>query len=93
MSTGRAGLATGILLAIARAAGESAPLLLTSLGNDFYVNSLFQPTGAVPLLIYVYGISPYSDWQATAWGAALVLVTVMLALNLCIKLVISIGTR
>jgi phosphate transport system permease protein len=88
MSTGRAGLVTGILLAVARAAGETAPLLLTSLGNSFFVTSLFQPTGAIPLLVYTYGISPYRNtWQADAWGAALVLIGIMLVLNLSIKLV------
>jgi phosphate transport system permease protein len=93
MSTGRVGLMTGILLAIARAAGESAPLLVTSLGNSFFAKSLFGPVGAVPLLIYEYGISPYKDWQAEAWGAALVLVAVMLVLNLAIKLGVRRGTR
>ena len=93
MATGRAGLVTGILLAIARAAGESAPLLVTSLGNSYYAKSLFGPTGAVPLLIYEYGISPYKDWQADAWGAALVLVAIMLVLNLAIKLGIRRGSK
>lgn len=93
MSTGRAGLVTGILLAVARAAGESAPLLVTSLGNLYFAKSLLGPMGAVPLLIYEYGISPYRDWQASAWGAALVLVAVMLVLNLAIKLTIRRGTR
>ena len=91
ISTGKAGLATGILLAIARAAGETAPLLLTALGNTFFAKGLFQPTAALPLLIYSYGISPYAQWHADAWGAALILVAIMLGLNLCVKLVI--GTR
>jgi phosphate transport system permease protein len=91
MSTGKAGLATGILLAIARAAGESAPLLVTSLGNDFYTKTLFGPTAAVPLLIYDYGISPYPVWHTAAWGAALVLIGIMLVLNLSIKLFIQRG--
>ena len=89
ISTGRAGLFTGILLAIARAAGESAPLLLTALGNTFYAKSLMQPTAALPLLIYDYGISPFADWQARAWGAALVLILFMLALNLAVKLTVG----
>jgi phosphate transport system permease protein len=93
ISTGRAGLVTGILLAIARAAGESAPLLVTSLGNQYFAKTLLGPVGAVPLLIYEYGISPYKDWQAEAWGAALVLVAAMLVLNLAIKLSIRRGTR
>ena len=93
MATGRAGLVTGILLAVARAAGESAPLLVTSLGFEYYAKSMSGPIGAVPLLIYEYGISPYKDWQADAWGAALVLVAAMLVLNLAIKLGIRRGAK
>jgi phosphate transport system permease protein len=89
IGTGKAGLVTGILLAVARAAGETAPLLLTALGNSFFAKGLFQPTAALPLLIYSYGISPYAQWHADAWGAALILVVIMLALNLFIKLVIG----
>jgi phosphate transport system permease protein len=89
MSTGKTGLATGILLAVARAAGETAPLLLTALGNTFFITSLSQPAGALPLLIYNYGISPYASWHAEAWGAALILVGIMLALNLSVKLLIG----
>jgi phosphate transport system permease protein len=89
ISTGKAGLLTGIILAVARAAGETAPLLLTALGNTFYARSLMQPTAALPLLIYDYGISPFKDWQEKAWGAALVLILVMLALNLVIRLTVG----
>ncbi len=89
IATGKAGLFTGILLAIARAAGETAPLLLTALGNTFYASSLMEPTAALPLIIYTYGISPFSQWQADAWGAALVLILFMLALNLAIKLTVG----
>ncbi|MDV3278713.1 MAG: phosphate ABC transporter permease PstA [Nitrososphaerales archaeon] len=89
ISTGKSGLATGILLAVARAAGETAPLLLTALGSTFFATGLFQPTAALPLLIYTYGISPFADWHARAWGAALILVIVMLGLNLTVKLVIG----
>jgi phosphate transport system permease protein len=85
LSTGRGGLVTGILLAVARAAGETAPLLLTALGSTLALTSLLQPTAALPLLIYTYGISPFRDWQDKAWGAALVLVIVVLALNLTVK--------
>ena len=89
ISTGKAGLFMGILLAVARAAGETAPLILTALGNTFYAKSLLDPTAAMPLLIYVYGISPFAYWQAKAWGAALVLVFIMLALNLLVKLTVG----
>jgi phosphate transport system permease protein len=89
ISTGRNGLATGILLAIARAAGETAPLLLTALGGIYYITNLNQPTPALPLLIFNYATSPYPLWIEQAWGAALVLVVFMLALNLTVKLVIG----
>ncbi len=89
ISTGRAGLFTGIILAIARAAGETAPLLFTAEGNTFYSKSLMEPTAALPLLIYTYGISPFVQWQDDAWGAALVLIVFMLALNLIIKLTVG----
>jgi len=89
ISTGKSGLLTGILLAVARAAGETAPLILTALGTTFFARGLFQPTAALPLLIYTYGISPYAQWHADAWGAALVLVMIMLVLNLVVKLVIG----
>jgi len=87
LSTGRVGLATGILLAVARSAGETAPLLLTSLGSSYFASSLFQPTAALPLLIYTYGISPFADWHAKAWGGALILVIIMLGLNLLVKFI------
>ncbi|MDA4112035.1 MAG: phosphate ABC transporter permease PstA [Thaumarchaeota archaeon] len=87
LSTGRGGLITGVLLSIARAAGETAPLLLTALGSTLALTSLFQPTAALPLLIYTYGISPFRDWQDKAWGASLVLVLVVLVLNLSVKAV------
>lgn len=91
ISTGRNGLITGVLLAIARAAGETAPLLLTALGSTLFPTSLMQPTAALPLLIYNYGISPFTDWHADAWGASLILVAVMLGLNLGVKLVLGRG--
>ncbi len=90
ISTGKTGLATGILLAIARAAGETAPLIFTASYSQYFLSgSLFQPTASLPYLIWQYGISPYSDWHAAAWGAALILVIIMLALNLSVKLLIG----
>jgi phosphate transport system permease protein len=95
MSTGKAGLATGILLAVARAAGETAPLLVTAFGNSFYAKSILEPTGAISLFIFDYAISPYKIWHSYAWGAALVLIAFMLALNLTVRLVIkkNVATR
>jgi len=89
ISTGRTGLATGILLAIARATGETAPLLFTAFGSGYFFNNLWSPIAALPLTIYTYGTSPYSDWIAKAWGAALILVAFMLILNLGVKLLIG----
>lgn len=90
ISTGKTGLITGIVLAIARATGETAPLLLTAATSTHYITNLFnQPTGSMTILIYQYGTSPYSSWQTIAWGAALVLILIMLGLNLIVKLIIG----
>jgi phosphate transport system permease protein len=75
------GLLTGIMLALARASGETAPLLFTAFGNTFWNLSPTQPTPALPLQIYQYAISPYEDWHRQAWAAALVLVSLVLALS------------
>ncbi|HET7092513.1 MAG TPA: phosphate ABC transporter permease PstA [Thermomicrobiales bacterium] len=75
------GLLTGIMLALARASGETAPLLFTAFGNTFWNVDPLQPTAALPLQIYQYAISPYDDWRRQAWGAALVLVTIVFALS------------
>jgi phosphate transport system permease protein len=71
------GLLTGVMLALARASGESAPLLFTAFGNQFWNLDPLQPTSALPLQIYQYAISPYDDWHRQAWGAALVLMTLV----------------
>jgi phosphate transport system permease protein len=89
ISTGKNGLLTGILLAVARATGETAPLLLTAAWSNYFASSLFQPTASLTVLIYNYGTSPYASWQAQAWGAALVLILIMLALNLLVRLTIG----
>jgi len=91
ISTGKNGLLSGILLAVARATGETAPLLLTAATSNHLATSLFQPTGSLTVLIYNYGTSPYTSWQAQAWGAALVLILIMLALNLLVRL--SLGRK
>lgn len=89
IGTGRNGLATGILLAVARAAGETAPLLFTALYSNYLIKSLRQPTASIPYLIYYYGISGFPNLNTAAWGAALVLVAVMLLLNLTVKFYIG----
>jgi phosphate transport system permease protein len=77
LPTARAGIITGIVLSIARAGGETAPLLLTALGNQFFNLDLLQPIAALPVQIYTYARSPYADWQTKAWGAALVLIVLI----------------
>ena len=76
------GVMTGILLAVARVAGETAPLLFTALGNQFWGRSLTAPMAAIPLQIFNFAIAPYEDWHRLAWAGALVLVTVMFSLSL-----------
>ena len=96
INTGKNGLLTGILLAVARATGETAPILYTAATSNFFATSLFQPTASLTVLIYNYGTSPYASWITQAWGAALVLILIMLALNLLVKLTIGrnpTGTR
>jgi phosphate transport system permease protein len=76
------GVMTGILLATARVAGETAPLLFTALGNQFWSKSLTEPMAALPLQIFSFAIAPYEDWHRLAWGGALVLVALMFLLSL-----------
>ena len=76
------GVMTGVLLSIARIAGETAPLLFTSLGNQFWNRNLAEPIAAMPLQIFSFAISPYEDWHRLAWAGALVLVTIMFGLSL-----------
>jgi len=87
------GLIVGVMLAIALAAGQTAPVLLTALTSRFWLESMFQPTASLPVLIYHYATSPFADWQAHAWGAALVLVTVILVLNVTAQLFLGLSNR
>jgi phosphate transport system permease protein len=81
--TASPGIITGCMLAFARVAGETAPLLFTALGNQFWSVSLNEPIAALPLQIYVYAISPYDDWHRLAWAGALVLIVlIVLAVSL-----------
>jgi len=91
--TARAGIATAVVLAVARAAGETAPLLLTALGNLFFSTDLLKPVSALPLQIYQYAASPYDDWHTKAWGSSLVLVGVIALLSLALRLAIRRGAR
>jgi phosphate transport system permease protein len=77
LRTATSGVITGIMLAFARIAGETAPLLFTSLGNQFWNMNVNQPTAALPLQIYVYANSPYDDWHRQAWAGAFVLIVLI----------------
>jgi len=81
LRTARGGILTGILLSIARVAGETAPLLFTALGNQFFSLYWDQPIAALPLQIFNFAISPFEEWRAQAWAGALVLIGLILTLN------------
>ena len=78
----KAGVVTGVLLAVARIAGETAPLLFTALNNQFFTSDLNQPMANLPVVIYRFAMSPYDDWQSIAWGAALLVTLSVLLLNI-----------
>jgi phosphate transport system permease protein len=86
--TGAPGIVTGILLAVARIAGETAPLLFTALGSRFFTLALDRPIASLPVQIYTYAVSPYEDWHRQAWAAALLLVLLVLVLNVAARLLI-----
>jgi len=81
------GIVTGVLVALARIAGETAPLLFTAFGNLGWAHSLKEPIAAIPVLIFNYAISPYDDWHRQAWAGALVLLLFMLIINLGVRFV------
>jgi phosphate transport system permease protein len=89
LRTALGGIVTGVLVAVARVAGETAPLLFTAFGNQFWSTRLTQPIAALPLQIFSYAISPYDDWHAQAWAGAVVLI----ALVLIISVVARVATR
>ncbi|TAG26230.1 MAG: phosphate ABC transporter permease PstA [Burkholderiales bacterium] len=78
----RAGVVTGILLAVARIAGETAPLLFTALSNQFWTNDLREPMASLPVTIFKFAMSPYENWQKLAWAGVLIITTTVLALNI-----------
>jgi phosphate transport system permease protein len=86
MKTASKGIITGILLALARVGGETAPLLFTAFGNRFWNHSLSEPIAALPLQIFTYAISPYDDWHRQAWAGALVLVTGVFCVNILVRI-------
>jgi len=85
LRTALPGIVTGALVAVARIAGETAPLIFTAFGNNFWSLSPFKPMAALPMSIYNYAISPYDDWNAKAWAGALVLLVLVLVISLGAK--------
>jgi phosphate transport system permease protein len=88
LRTALPGIATGVMLAVARAMGESAPLLFTSLNNRGWARSPNEATASLPVNIYTYATSPYADWHQQAWAAALVLVVLVLCLSITARLLV-----
>jgi phosphate transport system permease protein len=85
------GIATGMMLSLARVAGETAPLLFTSFSNRYWSHGLNEPTASLPVMIYTYAISPYDDWHRQAWAAGLVLTALVLVANIAARLVLARG--
>jgi len=85
MRTALKGIVTGVLLALARVAGETAPLLFTAFGNHYWTHKLTDPIAALPLQIFNYAISPYNDWHRQAWAGALVLLLLVLFINISVR--------
>ncbi len=85
------GILTAILLALARVAGETAPLLFTAFGNRFWSSSWSQPTASLPVMIYTYAVSPYDDWHRQAWAAGLVLLGLILIINIVARTILARG--
>jgi len=78
----RAGIVTGVLLAVARISGETAPLLFTALNNQFWSSDMNSPMANLPVAIFQFAMSPYEDWQRLAWGGALLITLAVLTLNI-----------
>jgi phosphate transport system permease protein len=89
LPTARAGIITGVMVAIARVAGETAPLLFTAFGNRFWHQGLDQPIAALPLQIFAYAIAPYDDWHRQAWAGALVLIGLVFTVSFAARVVTS----
>jgi phosphate transport system permease protein len=87
LRTALGGIVTGVLVAVARVAGETAPLLFTAFGNNFWSTKLTQPIAALPLQIFSYAISPYDEWHAQAWAGAVVLIGLVLVISIVARVV------
>ena len=87
----RQGILTGMILGVARVAGETAPLLFTSLNNQYFSEKLSEPTATLPVMIYKLALSPYDDWHRQAWAAGLVLLALVLIANIAARWVLARG--
>jgi len=85
------GILTGMIMGVARIAGETAPLLFTSLNNQYWSDKLNEPTASLPVMIYTHAISPYEDWHRQAWAAGLVLLALVLIANIVARWILSRG--
>jgi len=92
LRTATSGIITGVMLAFARVAGETAPLLFTAFGNQYWNWKLDQPTAALPLQIFTYAISPYDDWHRQAWAGALVLIVLIVSAVAAVRYAVRRGT-
>jgi phosphate transport system permease protein len=89
----RAGMLTGVLLAVARISGETAPLLFTSLNNQFWSTNLNAPIASLPAVIFQFALSPYKDWQSLAWTGALIITMAVLALSITARALVATGKQ
>src|SRR5271156_5696569 len=89
----RAGMVTGVLLAVARISGETAPLLFTSLNNQFWSTDLNKPISRLPVIIFQFALSPYKDWQSLAWTGALIITLAVLALSITARSLVGSGKQ
>ena len=89
----RAGMVTGVLLAVARISGETAPLLFTSLNNQFWSLNLNQPIASLPVVIFQFALSPYKEWQALAWTGALIITLAVLILSISARALVATGKQ
>jgi phosphate transport system permease protein len=92
LRTATSGVITGVMLAFARVAGETAPLLFTAFGNQFWTHDINQPTAALPLQIFTYAISPFDEWHRQAWAGALVLIILIVAAVTAVRMAVRHGT-
>jgi len=91
LRTATSGIITGVMLAFARVAGETAPLLFTAFGNQYWNWDLRQPTAALSLQIYTYALSPFDDWHRQAWAGALVLITLIVGAVAAVRIAVRHG--